>query len=198
MQEEIDRLRERIWITERCHMKAEKRKRFLEYYFHVTLALYALASIAISLFQSGLAGPPYGAMVTFTSICTLSLSLLIFGFKFGESAAQHRSCYLDLQRLRLDGTEIATDLNRKYVDTLSYYPDHSTSDYMSMVMSNILFSAQRIKNPSGQLIRLSAMTRLGYSVYWIGSRLLLVVFFIIPIALTFITIGFGHFYFNLE
>ena len=185
---DIDKLKDRIWITERCHMKAEKRKRFLEYYFHITLALYALASIAILLFQNAPATAGFGNIMTFTSICTLSISLLIFGFKFGESAAQHRSCYLDLQRLRIDNTNCAAELNQKYVNKLGYYPNHSTSDYMSIAVSNIFTGSQHLKDPNGISIEFSLFTRLSYSMYLLSSRILIVIFLLSPIILVFIAI----------
>lgn len=169
---------DRIWITERCHMKAEKRKRFLEYYFHVTLALYSLATIAISLFQVGPEGESIEKALIFTSVCTLSISLLIFGFKFGESAAQHRSCYLDLQRLRLKRFKDETDLNESYITTLSYYPNHSATDYMSVIVSNLLRSKQRLSDPNGNPINLTFFQRISHLLQWVLGKSILILFFL--------------------
>jgi len=121
--DQIDKLRNRIWITERCHMNAEIRNRYLEYYFHITLALFALSSIFIALFQNETNVSSFENILTFTTICTLSISLLIFGFSFGEVAAQHRSCYLDLQRLRIEDSGTEGSLNARYINTLSYVQD---------------------------------------------------------------------------
>lgn len=187
---DIEKLKDRMWITERCHMKAEKRKRFLEHYFHITLALFALASIAISLFQRNPSSDELGSIMTFTSICTLSISLLIFGFKFGESAAQHRSCYLDLQKLRMRGDLDVVQLNVEYIDTLGYYPNHSNSDYMSVAVSNVLLAAQNLKDPNGSPITFSYFSRISYSLYWLVIRLLVVAFLISPILLASAATGF--------
>lgn len=190
MKNNIEGLKDRIWITERCHMKAEKRKRFFENYFHITLALYAIASIAMSLFDKDEVYALGDGVITFTSVCTLSLSLLVFGFKFGETAAQHRDCYLGLQRLRLHPAQSENELNEKYIDTLSYYPNHSTNDYLAVVITNILFEKQSLNDSTGDPIRLSAATRVGYGVSWLALRLAGFAFFVVPIWLILYSSGF--------
>jgi hypothetical protein len=186
---DIGKLKDRMWITERCHMKAEKRKRFLEFYFHIALALFALASIAISLFQSEPSSTQFGTMMTFTSICTLSISLLIFGFRFGETAAQHRSCYLDLQRLRISEDLDIVQLNKKYIDTLCYYPNHSNLDFMDVAVSNIFFAKQALKDSNGSQISYSLFSRATYSFHWLVVRLLLVTFLLAPITFAVVATG---------
>lgn len=185
-QDDIGVLKSRIWITERCHMKSEKRNRFLEYYFHVTLAAYALASIAISLSRGESAETELGSVLTFTSVCTLSVSLLIFGFKFGEVAAQHRSCYLELQKIRIDGTDNISDLNIKYIKVLSYYPNHSTGDYMSIIVSNIFSSTQDAKDAKGDNVKISLHRRISYASYYLFIRLLLFIFSMAPVFIIYL------------
>lgn len=184
----LDQLQDRIWITERCHMRAEKRNRFLEYYFHVTLALYALSSIFIALFQSepNIAG--FENVLTFTSICVLSISLLIFGFKFGETAAQHRSCYLDLQKLRIGNLASDNLLNEQYINILSYYPNHSSMDYMNVAISNIFFEDQNLKESKGNPIRFSGVSRLSFITSWAAIRILAVAFAFSPVLLSLLSI----------
>jgi hypothetical protein len=185
---ELDKLKERIWITERCHMKAEARNRRLEFFFHITLALFALSSIFVGLFQFETGFSGFDNILTFTSICTLSISLLIFGFKFGETAAQHRSCYLDLQRLRFQALDAENSLNEKYIDTLSYYPNHSTSDYMSVTISNIFSSKQSLKDSNGEPFLFSIFSRLKHAISWLTLRLLAVALALTPISLALISI----------
>jgi hypothetical protein len=189
---DIEKLKDRMWITGRCHMKAEKRKRFLELYFHITLALFALASIAISLFQDPIDASRFGSVATFTTICTLSISLLIFGFKFGETAAQHRSCYLDIQKMRLIDNKEAPELNIQYIETLGYYQNHSLSDYMAVTISNVFVSQQNLQDANGSPIVFPAFSRATYSIQWIIIRALALAFLLTPIALTlFATDAFG-------
>lgn len=178
---EIQKLKSNIWITERCHMRAEKRKRFLEHYFHVTLALYALSSIAISVFQGSSATASLPSIMTFTTICTLSISLLIFGFRFGESAAQHRTCYLELQKLRLEQDDERQQIT--YINILGHYPNHSSADYMAVVVSNIFLTQQRLTDSNGDQIELSAFDRLTYFSYWALIRIAGLAFFISPLLL---------------
>jgi hypothetical protein len=185
---EVGKLKDRVWLTERCHMAAEKRNRFLEFYFHITLALFALSSIFIALFQSEPNIPGFENVLTFTSICTLSISLLIFGFAFGETAAKHRSCYLDLQRLRLEALSTEDKLNEKYIDTLSYYPNHSTLDYMQTCISNVFTHTQSLKDPNGNHITFSIWTRLLYSLSWVLTRIVAIAFTLSPVIVALFSI----------
>ncbi|SFG96803.1 hypothetical protein SAMN04488020_105160 [Palleronia marisminoris] len=161
-------------------MKAEKRSRFRESYFHITLALYSLAIISIPLLSKSGNADYVNAILTFSSVCTLSLGLLVFGFRFGETAAQHRSCYLDLQRLRESNPEDATSFNTKYIDTLGYYPNHSSQDYIAVVLSNPFKYQQELKDSEGRNIKLSAYTRLKYVSYWAISKLFFAAFAALP------------------
>lgn len=187
---EIHKLKNNIWITERCHMRAEKRKRFLEHYFHVTLALYALASIAISVFQGSSTMANLPSIMTFTAICTLAISLLIFGFRFGESAAQHRTCYLELQKLRLENAD--TPQETIYINILGHHPNHSSADYMAVAVSNIFLWQQQLKDSNGNQIELSIFDRLSYSLYWVVIRVAGLAFFFSPIFLALYALDVFH------
>lgn len=188
---ETDKLKGRIWITERCHMRAEKRNRFIEHFFHITLVLFALSSIFVALFHDPANVTGFENVLIFTSICTLSISLLIFGFKFGETAAQHRSCYLDLQKLRVvdEGTDADAKLNTKYIDTLGYYPNHSTGDYFSVTISNIFSAKQDLEDSSGHPIEFSRFSRFSYSLTWVLIRLLAILLMMSPVVLALVSIG---------
>jgi hypothetical protein len=192
---ETDKLKGRIWITARCHMRAEKRNRFIEHFFHITLALSALSSIFVGLFHDPTSVTGFENVIIFTSTCTLSISLLIFGFKFGETAAQHRSCYLDLQKLRVVKEDSVVDadadakLNIKYIDTLGYYPNHSTGDYLSVTISNIFSAEQDLKDPSGHPLKFSTFSRIAYSITWVIIRILAIVLLLSPVVLALFSIG---------
>lgn len=186
----LDQLRSRIWITERCHMHAEKRSRFLELYFHIVLALFAFATISISIWSATAATAMSDSVLTLTAIATLCLSLLIFGFKFGEIAAQHRSCYLGLQRLRLGEYSDAAKLNKDYIELLGYFPNHSKGDYYRLAMTNIFLAEQGMTTPNGDKARFGIWNRMSYAFYWISIRFFIVIFGLLPAALFLFGTGF--------
>jgi hypothetical protein len=183
MEDEFQNVKNRIWITERCHMKAEKRSRFLDLYFHIVLASFALASIGISVLNNTSIGPLKEDMLTFTSITTLCLSLLIFGFKFGETAANHRSCYLALQKLRATKHDDHLSLERDYIEILGHYPNHTHGDYMRLAVSNILRAMQDLESPPGKKVTFDRWDRLVYFSGWILARFSLIVFALMPLVM---------------
>lgn len=168
-------------------MNAEKRSRFLELYFHIVLALFALASIGISVVGDVSNVRLNDSILSFTSITTLCLSLLIFGFKFGETAANHRSCYLSLQKLRASDESNAQVLEDQYIETLRHHPNHTTGDYMRLATENIFQSEQSITSPDGKKVHLSRWRRTTFALGWVTSRVLLVSFGAMPFLLA----GFG-------
>ncbi|WP_300013580.1 SLATT domain-containing protein [uncultured Roseobacter sp.] len=180
MEEEIKIVQNRIWITERCHMKAEKRSRFLELYFHIVLASFALATIGISVLNHSNVDAIKDSILSFASITTLCLSLLIFGFKFGETAAHHRSCYLALQKLRATKHEDHLALERAFIEVLGHYPNHTYGDYMRLAISNIWGSTQELESPPGKKVELGRWDRLVYAGGWLLARFSLLAFALMP------------------
>lgn len=164
-------------------MNAEKRSRFLEIYFHIVLALFALASICISVVGDAQYVRFSESILSFTSITTLCLSLLIFGFKFGETAANHRSCYLSLQKLRGSAETDPHKLEEAYIKVLGHHPNHTTGDYMRLAISDIFGDEQSLMSPDGKKVRIGWWRRLSYALSWALSRVLLVVFSITPFFL---------------
>lgn len=191
-QDKLNQLYDRIWTTERCHMNAEKRSRFLELYFHIVLALFALSSICISVVGDTQNVRFNDSILSFASITTLCLSLLIFGFKFGETAANHRSCYLALQKLRASGDQASQEQEVAYTEVLGHYPNHTTGDYMRLAVSNIFQAEQSLKSPNGEAVRLGWWRRLSYVLSWLTARLLLLVFATLPFVIVFYGIDFNQ------
>ncbi|MHA3980563.1 SLATT domain-containing protein [Halovulum sp. GXIMD14794] len=189
--EKLKQLSDRIWITERCHMNAEKRSRFLELYFHIVLALFALSSICISVVGGADNVRLNDSFLSFASITTLCLSLLIFGFKFGETAANHRSCYLALQKLRASDEQASEKQEEVYIEVLGHYPNHTTGDYMRLAVNDIFNAEQSLKSPNGEAVRLGRWRRLCYAASWLIARLLLLVFATLPFVLVYYAIDFN-------
>jgi hypothetical protein len=183
MDDDLGKIKNRIWITERCHMQAEKRSRFLELYFHIVLASFALASIAVSVFNQNNLDTHKESILSFTSITTLCLSLLIFGFKFGEVAANHRSCYLELQKLRAMKSKDHLAIEQKFIEILGYYPNHTNGDYMRLAVSNVFRFDQELESPLGKKTKFSLWQRSVYVCGWLLARVSLVVFAIMPILM---------------
>lgn len=191
-QDKLKQLYDRIWTTERCHMNAEKRSRFLELYFHIVLALFALSSICISVVGDNQNVRFNDSIISFASITTLCLSLLIFGFKFGETAANHRSCYLALQKLRARSDKASQEQELAYTEILGHYPNHTTGDYMRLAVSNILQAEQTLKLPNGEALRLGWWRRLSYAFSWLTARIFLIVFAILPLGFVLYGIDFNQ------
>ncbi|WP_417247403.1 SLATT domain-containing protein [Celeribacter sp.] len=161
------KLRERIWITSRCHMKAERRNRFLEIYFHLLLAFYAISGIGNSILGSATNSEVNGAILLYISILTLSISLIIFGFKFGELATQHRTCYLTLQRIL--APSFKGDLNEKYISTIENLPNHKEIDFLRTVIDDPFSRKQSLKKPDGTPYEFSQLKLASYIVRRISS-----------------------------
>lgn len=183
MEGELRRVQNRIWITERCHMKAEKRSRFLELYFHIVLASFALASIGVSVLNHDNIDALKESILSFTSITTLCLSLLIFGFKFGEAAANHRSCYLALQKLRATKHDDHLSMEKAFIEILGHYPNHTYGDYMRLAVSNIWGPVQNLESPPGERVVLDRWDRIVYAGGWLLARISLVVFALMPLVM---------------
>lgn len=176
-------LKARMWTTGRCHMRAEKRNRFLEHYFHIVLALYALSAIGTSLYPIADTGNSIQKfIIPFASVFTLSISLLIFGFKFGESAAKHRSCYLELQKLDVSRITDAAELNEKYITVLGHYSNHSYSDFMKVALheSNGIAAVAR---------RFSFWERKRFRIFMTIAWVLALAFAAGPFLIFFVSIG---------
>jgi len=164
-------------------MKAEKRSRFLELYFHIVLASFALASIGVSVLNHDNIDTLKESILSFTSIITLCLSLLIFGFKFGESAANHRTCYLALQKLRATKHEDYLSKEKAFIEILGHYPNHTYGDYMRLAVSNIWGPVQDLESPPGKKVVLDRWERLVYAGGWLLARFSLVVFALMPLVM---------------
>ncbi len=192
-QQSLQKLKDSIWITYRCHIRAEKRNRFLEHYFHIVLALYALSSIAVALYPTAdtSTGMPR-FLNSFSSVFTLMISLLIFGFKFGEAAAKHRACYLELQKLRQSDCCDVTKLNNDYTNTLGYYSNHTYSDFMHSVMTNFFSGDQKIKDSSGNPYFFTKMQRFRFAAFLFFSWAFACAFAVGPFLLFVFSVGAFH------
>lgn len=138
-----------VWLTLKSRMHAENRYKSYSLVSHLLLSYYALIMIFISIFSNNL--PPYLPLTQINialSTAILSASLIIYGFKFGETAQLHRECYLRLQRLLalVDDEKILVE---KYHEIISGYPNHSTNDYDDLVIDRTLTKKGTLGNSKG-------------------------------------------------
>lgn len=155
-------------------MNAERRNRFLEIYFHLLLAFYSVAAIGNSIIGRASGGEISGEIVLYLAILTLSISLIIFGFKFGETAAQHRSCYLELQKLM--GSDHGEDLNRRFIETIANVPNHSTMDYLKLAIAHPMTKVQTLRLPNGEHYTATTAVLLRYAFNRVAVVLILIIF----------------------
>jgi hypothetical protein len=80
-----------------------------------------------------------------------AFSIISFGFKFGETAASFRECYLRLQKL-YESSEGEAKLSAEYHEILGGYGNHAERDYESFVLSRTLFDNKSIWDRRGNAI----------------------------------------------
>jgi hypothetical protein len=128
------------WITSKSRMYAEKRLRLYDWVAHLLLSWLSLSVIAWSVVRSSVEN---GALIdlysAILSVFVFAFSVIVFGFKFGEGAAQHRECYLRLQKL-LDSGASSDEFTQQYHEILAGYGNHGSWDYESVVLSLTLFN----------------------------------------------------------
>lgn len=168
MPSDLDQLLNRIYTTELCHIRAEKRNRWNEVFFHLSLAAYSACSISISFISKKYAALPTGEALTATSILTFAISLIVYGFKFGETAAKHRDCYLGLQRLRGRKWTSVQKLSDEYINLLAYFPNHNSIDFLNSVVTRPFSRTQDKENSIGNKFTLS-FGQVGH--YWLDKFL---------------------------
>lgn len=153
------------WITSKSRMYAEKRLRLYDWAAHLLLSWLSLSVIAWSVVRSSIAS---GALIdlyaAILSVFVFAFSVIVFGFKFGETAAQHRECYLRLQKL-LDAETSSEKFTQQYHEILAGYGNHGSWDYESVVLSLTLFNKREGQEKAMQ-------GKDGSSIVWSWAMLL--------------------------
>jgi len=137
----------RIWLTYKTRIIAESRFNIYALVSHLALAWYAFLAIAFSIYQPNIAkviGTEGANQISLViSVLTFGLSLVIYGFKFEESARVHRDCYLRMQSLYQSAEPDAKKLD-DYRILLDHYPNHATKDYEELLFD--AWKAGRVLN----------------------------------------------------
>lgn len=166
-------------------MNAEKRFRKYDIVSHLLLSWLSLSVITWSVVRSTITSTAHLDIYTaILSVFVFAFSVVIFGFRFGETAAQHRECYLRLQRLH-DGSFTDEELTRQYHESLASYGNHSDWDYESLILDRTLFSSRKIWARDGQDIT--------WTTYMLAKHVLLSGMFWFFTIATFV-LGLGTYY----
>ncbi|RJF79327.1 SLATT domain-containing protein [Azospirillum cavernae] len=141
-------VRDRIWITSKVRMISERRYLSYESTAHLLMNTFSGILLLTSIYpdEIGRSVPGLSKINVAFSLLIFGSSLLVYGFKFGETAAKHRECYLKLQRL-LDSNKDDEDNFEKYHDILENYPNQSDRDYYDFVFERYRKRKEPILRP---------------------------------------------------
>jgi len=143
--------RDNIWLTSKTRMHAERRFKKYNLISHMLLSYYALLLITLSIFSDTIATSiPISKINLALSAAIFGASLVVHGFKFGETAQLHRECYLRLQRLiSLEDDE--QKLNEKYHEIIVGYPNHSARDFDDLIFERVFIKKEPLHNAEGAI-----------------------------------------------
>lgn len=140
-------MKNKIWLTSKSRIYAEVRFRRYAFVAHIALAWYSLFLICLTIFGEnvGLEAHVLSKLSIVLSVALLVGSVVLYGFGFEKTGAQHRECYLKLQRLLADDFEPnSLEMKRKYSEILDTYPNHSSFDFQEMVFDRTVLGRQSL------------------------------------------------------
>jgi len=109
----------------------------------------------VSIFSENLnANFPSQSYNIIASVFILSITLIIFGFRFGETAAQHRECYLKIQSL-INSSKQKSELQEEYNKILCAYPNHSEFDYKNFIIKSRVFYGKKLEEQMVRILKLA-------------------------------------------
>ena len=150
--DDISKIKNRIWITAKSRIYSEKRFRRYDVASHLLLVLLSLTVITITLLDASHSSQEQIDTYTIIfSVFILVASIVVFGFRFGETAALHRECYLRLQQL-YDSREKADEVERCYHEILAAYPNHTDFDYDCLVLGRTFGQDGGMSKPDGSSV----------------------------------------------
>ena len=154
----------KIWITYKVRIISERRYRKYSLWTHSLISWYSMWLILLSLFSGTSSGviPYYEQLLVAFSIAVFSLSLILYGFRFSETANQFRDCYLQLQSLYSRASK-TDDLATAYHDLLRPYPNHLSRDYEDLVVE-MHYRHEKLFSSTDDLVK---PTRLMLAKYWL-------------------------------
>lgn len=135
----MDNLKDKIWLTSRSRVYAEKRLRLYNLTFQALLTYMSVLMIGASVFSDELRVTVqyFDKIRICLSVSLLVVSLVIVASRFSENANMYRKCYLELDNLYLN-FEKEPNPGQKYQEILFDSPNHADRDYENMVISRTL------------------------------------------------------------
>jgi hypothetical protein len=127
-----------IWLTYKSRMNSERRLRGYGLVAHLAISWYSFLLIVLGVFQAQITRAtaidvgPYAIVL---SVLVFGLSLIFYGFRFDERAAEYRDCYLTLQKLYRSALTPDKKME-EYSSILERYPNHSETDYEQVVFES--------------------------------------------------------------
>ena len=170
---------ENIWITSKSRMNAEKRYRLYGIVSHLLVTYLAFLMIITTIFGDALAPiVPFFPQINISiAVALFSASLIVYGFRYDETARAHRDCYLRLQRL-LSTSHDDPKIIEKYHEILGGYPNHSPRDYEDLVIERTFLKTEGLRNAEGNVQWTYPMLvrRLGRWFFFWGAVVTIIVF----------------------
>lgn len=168
---ETETIKNRIWMTAKSRIHAEKRYRHYNIVSHIILVFLSIGVIGSTLLKGDLPPIiPLDELTILLSVFVMAATIVVFGFRFGEIATLHRECYLRLQSL-LDRDETIDEFKRCYHEILGAYPNHASIDYESLVLDRTFLTKKNLKRLDGEPIdwdrRMLAKWLLHFVFLWI-------------------------------
>jgi hypothetical protein len=140
-----------IWLTSKARVHAEKRYKKYSLISHLLLSYYALLMIFLTIFsESFISTLPLSQISIALSVSVFAASLIVYGFKFGETAQLHRECYLRLDKL-LALENDNQKLKEQYHEIIAGYPNHSDNDFDDLVVDRVIWRKAPLNNSKGPI-----------------------------------------------
>lgn len=172
-EETLDETKTAIWITSKCRMHSERRYRRYNVTSHLILSWLSLSVISWAVARGSMTQSTYLDIYTaIMSTFIFAVSIIVFGFRFGETSAQHRECYLKLKKL-YDENLALDDLKRQYQEVLGAHENHSAWDYETLILDRTLLKKDKIWAPNGSEITWTGLMLVKHAVlaslFWLFS-----------------------------
>ena len=128
------KLEDKIWLTGRIRIEAEKRLLRISFHSRVLLLWYSAFGLGVAIYNLtvGMDAPMQSVSWLIYSALILAASALVQGFRVGERAEMMKQCYVQLQELSGDltlGGVSKKDAAARYIKILASFENHKTSDY---------------------------------------------------------------------
>ena len=175
----------RIWTTYKTRILSEQRFNKYAVASHLALTWYAFLSIVFSIYQGDIAktlGEPGASQASLVmAVMTFGLSLVIYGFKFEDSARTHRDCYLKMQSI-FQSTEPDQSKLHEYRKLLEHFPNHATRDYRQLLFNGWRAGAL-VTDTQGNAVPFDGKDAALVYARYILNIVAIIIIFLVPLAL---------------